>query len=58
MEDWLCARSPPAPLDKGGADRQGDLTIFNPRLLKLMQRIVPIAGLVDPNPQNSQIHHR
>ncbi|AKV70029.1 hypothetical protein VL20_5179 [Microcystis panniformis FACHB-1757] len=24
---------PPAPLDKGGADRRGDLTVFNTYLL-------------------------
>ncbi|ODV37100.1 hypothetical protein BFG60_3418 [Microcystis aeruginosa NIES-98] len=38
---------PPAPLNKGGADRRGDLTIFNTYLLKtLLARFYFISILV------------
>ena len=34
----IIARSiPPAPLNKGGADRRGDLTVFNTYLLSKMK---------------------
>jgi len=33
---WILGSIPPAPLDKGGADRRGDLTTFNAYLLNCL----------------------